>query len=116
LLLPALRRVNAVIVSAASLEVMLTGVLDEMLELFECDRAFFQFPCDPAAPTFTIPMERTRPEWPGAGVTGEQLPMTPHVQAALSVALSNRERAAATACTASYLGASWSALACAPAY
>ncbi|HKO89923.1 MAG TPA: ATP-binding protein [Polyangiaceae bacterium] len=89
LLLPALRRLNAVIVAAPSLEAMLTGVLDEMLELFECDRAFFQFPCDPTAPTFTIPMERTRPEWPGAGVTGEHLPMTPPVQAVLLATLNN---------------------------
>ena len=87
LLWPALARVNDIIVGAPSLEAMLTSVLDEMLGLFDCDRAYFLFPCDPSAKSFTIPMERTRPEWPGAGVTGEQLAMLPFVQATLAVAL-----------------------------
>jgi hypothetical protein len=76
LLLPALERINRTILAAPSLEVMLTDVLDVMLELFQCDRAWLLFPCDPAAQGFSVPMERTRPEWPGAGVLRERIPIT----------------------------------------
>jgi PAS domain S-box-containing protein len=84
LLLAALEHVNRGILAAASLDAMLSSVLDAMLELFECDRAWLLYPCDPTASTFSIPMERSRPEWPGAGATRERLPMTPYVQLAIS--------------------------------
>jgi PAS domain S-box-containing protein len=85
--LPALERINRIILASASLEAMLSNVLDAMLELFECDRAWLLHPCDPTAGTFTIPMERTRPAWPGAGVTRERIPMTPYVQLAIAAVL-----------------------------
>jgi PAS domain S-box-containing protein len=84
LLLAALERVNRTILAASSLEPMLSGVLDAMLELFECERAWLLYPCDPSASTFSVPMERTRPEWPGAGATRERLPMTPYAQLAIA--------------------------------
>jgi PAS domain S-box-containing protein len=86
-LLGALERVNRTILAAASIETMLTDVLDAMLELFECDRAWLLHPCDPAATGFTIPMERARPEWPGAGVIRERIPMTPETQRAMAAVL-----------------------------
>jgi PAS domain S-box-containing protein len=84
LLLPALERINRTILGSGSLEAMLTNVLDTMLELFECERAWLLYPCDPEAQHFTIPMERTRPEWPGAGAGRERIPMTPYVQLAIA--------------------------------
>ena len=86
-LLTALERVNCTILAAASLEALLIDVLDGMLELFECDRAWLLHPCDPAAAGFTIPMERTRPEWPGAGVIRERVPMSPEIQRAMAAVL-----------------------------
>jgi signal transduction histidine kinase/ActR/RegA family two-component response regulator len=85
--LVALERVNRIILAAPTLEAMLTGVLDEMLELFACDRAWLLFPCDPLAKDYTIPMERTRPEWPGAGEAGIRLPIGPFEELAMSAAL-----------------------------
>ncbi|HVZ34017.1 MAG TPA: ATP-binding protein [Polyangiaceae bacterium] len=87
-LLRALERINRAILAAPSLEAMLAGVLDEMLELFLCDRAWLQFPCDPNVEFFSIPVERTRPEWPGAGVRHARLPMTPFPRALITAALS----------------------------
>ncbi|MEY2932386.1 MAG: hypothetical protein RL033_3135 [Pseudomonadota bacterium] len=87
LLLPALERINRIILAAPSLDAMLTDVLDAMLELLACDRAWLFFPCDPDAKTWTVPMERNRPEWPGAGVMRERQPMNPFIQRALSGAL-----------------------------
>jgi PAS domain S-box-containing protein len=92
-LLTALERVNRTILAASSLEVMLTDVLDAMLELFECDRAWLLYPCDPAAPGFTVPMERTRPEWPGAGVIRERIPLSPETQRALAAVLESPKAA-----------------------
>ena len=43
-LLEALERVNRAILAAPALDSMLTGVLDEMLELFACDRALAAVP------------------------------------------------------------------------
>jgi signal transduction histidine kinase/CheY-like chemotaxis protein len=86
LLLPALERINRIILSALTLESMLSHVLDEMLEMLECDRAWLLFPCDPSAEFFAIPMERTRPEWPGGGVTG-RVASSPFTRLVASTAL-----------------------------
>ncbi len=86
-MLSALERINRAILAAPAIEAMLTAVLDEMLELFSCDRAWLLFPCDPTAKDFTVPMERTRPEWPGAGATGQRVQMSAFPEQALSKAL-----------------------------
>jgi hypothetical protein len=86
-LLLALERINRLILAAPSIDSMLTDVLDALLALFECDRAWLLFPCDPDAEAFTVPMERTRPEWPGAGVTGERVPMNEFSRLALRASL-----------------------------
>jgi signal transduction histidine kinase len=86
-LLLALERINRIMLAAPAIDAMLTGVLDAMLELFECDRAWLLYPCDPTAQYFTVPMERTRPEWPGAGATGERVPMSAFPELALGTAL-----------------------------
>jgi len=85
--LPALERVNRIILASSSLETMLSDVLDAMLDLLDCDRAWLLHPCDPAAEWFSIPMERTRPEWPGAGATAERLPMVPFARRAMAAVL-----------------------------
>jgi PAS domain S-box-containing protein len=71
----AVARVSSAIVASGSVDEMLAAVLDTTLDVFECDRAWLLFPCDPASPTWSIPMERTRPQWPGAGHTGVDIPM-----------------------------------------
>jgi PAS domain S-box-containing protein len=75
--LDALERINAAIAGSASIDELLPRVLDEMLEIFDCDRAWLLYPCIPEVETYVIPMERTRPEWPGAGLSGVQIPMDP---------------------------------------
>jgi hypothetical protein len=37
------------------------------------------YPCDPEAPLWTAPMERTKPEWPGALNQGLEVPLDPDV-------------------------------------
>lgn len=75
--LESMESINRAIREAASLENMMTDVLDEVLSIFACDRAWLLFPCDPEAPCWRVPLERCRPEWPGVGALGQDMPMTP---------------------------------------
>lgn len=59
--------------AANDIDELLVSVLDEMLIIFDCDRAWLLYPCDPAAPTWSVPVERTRPEWPGAFAQGHPI-------------------------------------------
>ena len=73
--LASMDRVNRAIQSAGDLETMMRDVLDEVLAIFDCDRAFLMYPCDPASTTWSIPMECTRPEYPGVGDLNQELPL-----------------------------------------
>ena len=71
--------INLAIRENEDFERLLGDVLDVALSIFGCDRAFLMYPCDLEAPTWRIPMERTRPEYPGALALGLELPMDPEV-------------------------------------
>jgi PAS domain S-box-containing protein len=87
--LESLDRVNRAIQGATDLETMLDDVLDVALSVFDCDRAFLLFPCDPEAETWTAPIERTRPEFPGVLELGVVLSMDPQVAETLRVLLAS---------------------------
>ncbi|NUN94630.1 MAG: MEDS domain-containing protein [Candidatus Omnitrophica bacterium] len=70
-----LDRVNRAIQGTNDLEEMMSEVLGEMLGIFECDRAWLVYPCDPETKSWRVPMERTRPEYPGALVLGIEVPV-----------------------------------------
>ena len=74
-----LDRVNSAIHGTNDLERMMTDVLDTVLSIFDCDRAWLVFPCDPEAPAWRCPMERTKPEYPGAFALGIEQPVNEHV-------------------------------------
>lgn len=65
-----LDRINRVIQRAENMERMMTDLLDQILSVFDCDRAYLFYPCDPDADEWSVPMERTRPEYPGAYAVG----------------------------------------------
>ncbi len=73
----------------SNLNDMLGSVLEEMLSIFRCDRAWFLTPCDPDAPYWHVPIERTRPEWPGACGNGTNTPMTSDMANLLRTALNS---------------------------
>ncbi|MCG2749299.1 MAG: PAS domain-containing protein [Desulfobulbaceae bacterium] len=81
-------RVNRAMQGANDLDQVLGDVLEEMLSIFDCDRAWLLYPCDPEGASWRVPMERTRPEYPGALEKGVELPMSPdvvnHMQTALA--------------------------------
>jgi PAS domain S-box-containing protein len=72
-------RVNRAIQGAQDLEAMMKDVLDVVLSTFECDRAYLLNPCDPNFPTWTSPMERNKPEYPGIFDLKQEMPMDPQV-------------------------------------
>ena len=61
--LESLDRINSAVRGASNLEQMMSDLLDAALSIFDCDRAWLVFPCDPHARTWRCPMERTRPEY-----------------------------------------------------
>lgn len=80
-LLQVMARVNQVMLGATHLTDMLGKLLNELLDILDCDRAWLLYPCDPTAAAWRVPMERTVPEWPGALALGMDIPMTPDAAA-----------------------------------
>jgi PAS domain S-box-containing protein len=77
--LESMDKVNRAIQGANDLERMTSDVLDAVLSIFACDRAWLVYPCDPDAPSWRATMEHTRPGFPGAFALGTDLPMDAEV-------------------------------------
>lgn len=75
--LESLDKVNRAMQGTNDLEQMMSNLLDTLLSIFDCDRAWLVYPCDPAAATWQLMMERTRPEYPGAIPIATKLPLDP---------------------------------------
>lgn len=82
-------RINRAIQATDDLKQMMCAVLDTVLIIFGCDRAFLMYPCDPESEVWQVPMERTHPDYPGAGVLGTPLPMTADVATTLRLLLAS---------------------------
>ena len=75
--LESLARVDRAIKQESEVEQMLWSITGTVFSLFDCDRAWLLYPCDPEAPSFRVPVEVTRPEYPGAKIFDVDVPMTP---------------------------------------
>ncbi|MEJ2659808.1 MAG: ATP-binding protein [Desulfobacteraceae bacterium] len=82
-------RINRAIQGAQDIDGMMRAVLDAALSIFDGDRAYLMHPCAPEADTWTTPMERHRPEYPGVQTLGPVMPMTPEVAATLRIILAS---------------------------
>ncbi|MBU3954565.1 MAG: PAS domain S-box protein, partial [Proteobacteria bacterium] len=58
-----LDRVNKIIITANDIPQMLNHILDTILEIFDCDRAWILFPCDPEARFYEVPFMRAKAQW-----------------------------------------------------
>ena len=56
-------KINKNIINAADMEQMFNGILDTMIEIFNCDRAWILFPCNPNAASYSMPFLKARPQW-----------------------------------------------------
>jgi PAS domain S-box-containing protein len=72
-------RINRAIQSARNIDSLMSNALDAVLSILDCDRAYLMYPCDPEADSWTAPMERNKPEYPGVLELGLMMPMTPEV-------------------------------------
>lgn len=72
-------QVNRAIQETNDLDRMLNSVLGKVFTIFDCDRVWLLYPCDPDAPSFRVPMEIAKPEYPGAKVLNVDVPMAPDV-------------------------------------
>jgi PAS domain S-box-containing protein len=73
--LESMDQVNRIIQGTNDLNQLMTDVLDVTLAIFGCDRAWLVYPCDPQASSWSVPMERTRPDFPGAFILRLDIPM-----------------------------------------
>ncbi|WP_246257832.1 GAF domain-containing sensor histidine kinase [Pararobbsia alpina] len=68
-------RINRAMQRTNEVEGMTRGVLEEALAIFDCDRAWLVYPCDPDAPVCRAVMEHTHPDYPGAFALDQELPV-----------------------------------------
>jgi signal transduction histidine kinase/PAS domain-containing protein len=71
--------INRAIQGTGDLERMMGDVLDVVLAIFRCDRAWLIHPCDPDVASHRVRIERTRPEYVGAFGLGAEIPNDPEV-------------------------------------
>lgn len=72
-LLKNLDRINQVLQQEGDLALVFKNIMDEVLDIFGCDRAFLLYPCDPFSTNYTVPIESTKPDFPGASELGMEL-------------------------------------------
>lgn len=87
LFLKNLERIDQAIKKEVDVEQMLRNILETVFAIFDCDRTWLLGPCDPDAKSFRIPMEITKPEYPGSGILNTDIPMPPGMSATLRRAL-----------------------------
>jgi PAS domain S-box-containing protein len=74
--LESLERIDRAIKQETDVERMLWSTVRTVFSIFDCDRAWLLYPCDPDAPSFRVPVEISRPEYPGAQVLDMDVPMS----------------------------------------
>ncbi len=72
----ALNFVSQAMTSAKNVDHVMEDVLDAVLSIFDCDRIWLFHPCDPNAATIRILAEKNKPAYPGAFLSGQELPIT----------------------------------------
>jgi PAS domain S-box-containing protein len=85
--LQSLDRINRVLKAEGEIEEILNQTLETVLDIFECDRAYLLYPADPESPTWSVPIERTVPKYPGAFELGAEIPMNDLVAWQMKLAL-----------------------------
>jgi PAS domain S-box-containing protein len=88
--LESLDQVNQAIQRSNDMEETMGAVLEVVLSIFGCDRAWLVYPCDPEAPSWQAVMEKTRAEFPGVFALGIHLPVDSEVAEVFRTALASR--------------------------
>jgi len=86
-----LDRISRAMSQASDTNSMLFRVVEEILAIFQVDRAWFAYPCDPTAPTWSIPVEATVPEHPGLFALKTEMPGDHSTARAFELALDSKD-------------------------
>lgn len=86
-----LNTINYIIINGGHTKKMLQDLLDAMLDMFESDRIWLVYPCDPLSEYFTIRAESARPEWSGFGDANKKISMRPEVAVSMKSVLDVNE-------------------------
>lgn len=84
-----MNEINETFEEGLDLDKMLTTVLEKMLSIFDCNRAWLLYPVDLDADSFTIPYQVTTPDYPVEGVVeipvkGDELALNVYKEALAS--------------------------------
>ncbi len=87
--LESMERINRAIHQEGDLGEILWKIMKTVYSIFRCDRAWLLYPCDPNAPTFRVPVEVSRPKFPGAFIEDLDVPMKPGADVVCEAALAS---------------------------
>ncbi len=91
--LNAIERISRITSCTNSIDIMLKKVLAEILEIFDCDRAWLLYPCDPDAASWHVPVSQHRSKWQGLP-TGTEVNMSDGVRQIFRTALASNHTTA----------------------
>src|SRR6266446_155084 len=83
--LESMDQVNRAIQGTNDLEQLMSDVLEAVLSILGCDRSWLVYPCDAEAASWRVPMERVRPEFPGAFALGLEMPVDSEIAEAFRI-------------------------------
>lgn len=66
--------INHIIINTRHSDQMLQLILNAMLDIFDSDRVFLLYPCDPASDYYIVKVESAKPDWPGLGASDTRHP------------------------------------------
>ncbi|MCB8925357.1 MAG: PAS domain S-box protein [Ardenticatenaceae bacterium] len=75
-----LDRINRTFQKADDIDRLMIETLDEVLSIFNCDRAYLMYPVDLEVSTLEVRMERTTSEYPGAFEINKLVPLAPQLK------------------------------------
>ena len=85
--LESMERIDRIVRHSKDIQPMMRDVVECMLEVLECDRAWLLYPCNPEADYWRVPVEATRPQYPGVFAEQVDMPVETDVAEAFRMAL-----------------------------
>lgn len=70
-----LGKINEAISSSSKVDQVIDNILDAVFTIFDCDRVWLSYPCDPDTLTIQVLAEKYKDEYPGAFVLGKSVPI-----------------------------------------
>lgn len=86
-----MHHIDRLLREAPDLEAMIRQAIEAIRGIFDADRAYLVHPCDPHGPTWSVPVEATKPEYPGASQEKSSFAITPDIARDFERALNANE-------------------------